>query len=295
MAKGGRASKIVPPEAEPRSEAQGELATLSELQVQTLKDTPEVLRKKIIKLIETEDAYFALSGSDPREALSCCPVDNVGEANLLVEAGILEALRRPGLPGARQVSMYAFKNEIDHEGGGASFQKNEPLRQAALSILLNCKESLLFKFFRWVLLAFVLVSIGYGIFYQEHTQDKDLVAQLSLPAEEHILVAFFGSDQHCKFCDNIRTFSEETLREHFSEKLNQKRFVFKTINTDQSEFRWCKQEYEIFTATVVLIEFQNGKETRRMTLEKVWELFEDQSAFTAMLREELTKFAEGSP
>jgi hypothetical protein len=95
--------------------------------LEALADAAEPMRRRLLKLIERGDDYFLLVGSDPADKDGCCPSDDVGRANALVRAGVLE-----GWTASAEAScpstVYAFAGEITSRGEQPSFAKNEKLR-----------------------------------------------------------------------------------------------------------------------------------------------------------------------
>lgn len=85
------------------------------------------MRRRIKTVIERGEEYFVLTGSDPAQKDGCCPSNDVGEGNMLVEAGILSSsldMTNAECP----ATIYAFAAEIRRLGDKPSFVRNEPLR-----------------------------------------------------------------------------------------------------------------------------------------------------------------------
>ena len=61
--------------------------------------------------------------------MGCCPSDEVGEANRLVEAGVLSAISQEVYGNACPVSYYAFKDEIFVHEEDIQFKKNQEIRR----------------------------------------------------------------------------------------------------------------------------------------------------------------------
>jgi len=90
-------------------------------------DVPPDMRRRIKTVIERGEDYFVLTGSDPAQKDGCCPSNEVGEANLLVQAGLLSSsldMTNADCP----ATIYAFAAEIRKLGDKPSFVRNEPLR-----------------------------------------------------------------------------------------------------------------------------------------------------------------------
>ena len=99
-------------------------------------DAAEPLRRRLLKLIERGDEYFLLVGSDPADAEGCCPSDDVGRANALVKAGVLEAWTASAEASCPS-TVYAFAGEIASRGEQPAFTRNEALRESIRTLILE--------------------------------------------------------------------------------------------------------------------------------------------------------------
>ena len=91
-----------------------------------LNEASDDMRRRLLAMIERGDPYFILTGSDPNQKDGCCPSNEVGEANRLAEAGILDTLGASFNTDC-PVTIYAFLGEIK-KGDAPDFTKNEALR-----------------------------------------------------------------------------------------------------------------------------------------------------------------------
>jgi hypothetical protein len=98
-------------------------------QLEALAAAAEPMRRRLRKLIERGDDYFLLVGSDPADADGCCPSDDVGHANALVRAGILEGWTASA-EASCPATVYAFAGEIASRGEQPTFKRNEEIRAA---------------------------------------------------------------------------------------------------------------------------------------------------------------------
>ncbi|HYE97580.1 MAG TPA: hypothetical protein VEJ18_01665 [Planctomycetota bacterium] len=128
----GPAALLAPDEGAPLFRpAAGEDAALFR---RALIGTSEPMRRRLRALLERGEEYFILVGSDPSDQDGCCPSDDVGAANALVRAGVLEAwCSSPAA--ACPATVYAFAGEIRSGGERPSFTRNEAVRARALDLL----------------------------------------------------------------------------------------------------------------------------------------------------------------
>ena len=96
------------------------------------------LQPRLTRLIEEDRKYFILTGSDPADEMGCCPSDEVGEANMLVRAGLLSTVSQETYGNACPVSYYAFKGEIFVQDEHIQIQKNKEIRKKVYQLNQFC-------------------------------------------------------------------------------------------------------------------------------------------------------------
>jgi hypothetical protein len=94
-----------------------------------LDELPEDMKRRLQTVLARGEEYFILTGSDPAQKDGCCPSNDVGVANRLVEAGILQS-RGAGANSDCPVTLYAFAAEIRSGIAKPTFVRNEALRAA---------------------------------------------------------------------------------------------------------------------------------------------------------------------
>lgn len=110
----------------------GDLAPAREArdaQLDALDELPDAMKRRLQTVVSRGEEYFILTGSDPAQKDGCCPSNDVGIANQLVDRGILES--RGELANSEcPVTLYAFASEIRAGGGKPAFVRNDALRAA---------------------------------------------------------------------------------------------------------------------------------------------------------------------
>jgi hypothetical protein len=95
---------------------------------------PEAMKRRLGAVIERGEDFFVLTGSDPNQKDGCCPSNEVGEANVLVQAGILSSSVESANADC-PATIFAFAAEIRRLTEKPTFLRNEPLRAAVLDRL----------------------------------------------------------------------------------------------------------------------------------------------------------------
>lgn len=99
-----------------------------------LEGLSDPLRTRLRRMLDRDDSYLMVQGSDPAEG-GCCPLPQVGELNRLVRAGLLDSWVSP-MSGECPVTVYAPAGEIEHGSGPMpAFGRNEILRMALAALL----------------------------------------------------------------------------------------------------------------------------------------------------------------
>lgn len=97
-----------------------------DLNLDALDDIHCELRERLRQVIEKGEKQFLITGSDPRSPFGCCPDAKVGDANALVEAGVLSSLRVPAPPDSCPTTIYAFRGELRDEASGQPSSTIQP-------------------------------------------------------------------------------------------------------------------------------------------------------------------------
>lgn len=101
----------------------------------SLKVVNDEILRRIRKMIVNCDRYFILTGSSPSDPDGCCPSLEVGEAEKLVDSGILSSYLKPAPPDACPVTIFAIKGELSSSAGKLDFKENSELREEILNHL----------------------------------------------------------------------------------------------------------------------------------------------------------------
>jgi hypothetical protein len=96
---------------------------------EALDEIPPAMKRRLLALLDRNEDYFILTGSDPVQKDGCCPSNDVGVANRLVEAGILDS-HGAGSNSECPVLLYAFHSEIRAGGGKPTFVHRDSFRAA---------------------------------------------------------------------------------------------------------------------------------------------------------------------
>lgn len=150
----------------------------------------------------------------------------------------------------------------------------------------------LYKIFKWSLIAFVIFSVLLGIrrcyYQQKNTTDEISYSQLQPLKDGQIQLVLFHNQKRCHQCLQMEQFAEEVLNEQFGKSIENKSLVFKTITIDEPENQAMVRQFGIFAATLVLMEFEGGELVYARVLTKGPELYQQKNNFKEYLKQELS-------
>lgn len=273
--------------------------TTSAVNFEALKETAAEMRQRLLNLIESQADFFTITGSDARDINSCCPSDGVTAANQLVESGVLQVVRPNESVDACPVNVYAFAGEIKPGENHPTFEINAEFRQKVKSTIKQNQKprgNKMVTLIRWVLLAFVLLSLM--IVGVKNFSDNSkiagvpltltLVEEFDVPFSDGILIFLFHREERCDFCNNMESHIQEALTQ-FSINA-QSGLAFRLVNMDLPKYAGLKKKYDVFTSTVVFIKVQNNEESGSFIFSDAWHLFDKKEKFIAAFKTELFKF-----
>jgi hypothetical protein len=251
------------------------------------------MKNRLAKMIEDDEKYFLLTGSDPADKFGCCPSEEVAEANRLVDAGILLSISENDHRNSCPVTTYAFLDEIKaNEGGTITFQSNTQFRKSVLSEINRGSGTQRRKLIRWFLFIFIGISLLYGglkTIHQLSDADKGGLYDILSPLEKgRTYVLLFHFHKRCLQCLQMENYTRNLLTEEYKNEINAKIIELRLIDMDAHPE--LIRQYGFITAAIMLVEFEENGKKRVRILDKAWTLFNDETEFKSLVRKEIDEF-----
>ncbi len=265
-----------------------------------LDDISVEMRKKLRVVIEQHHPNFVLVGSDPSEEGGCCPSTDVGHANALVAAGILESWQAGCGKDACPGTFYAFAGERVPETSPTEYKTNDELRARVAERLGKTGEEggLLKKGVQTLLLLFVAVCVGVLVARDMKGEKRSgggadaSIAEAASSLEDGYLISVVKTARSCSSCETMEANAQKTLRIHYSEEVKNGRILYASVAAYGDENRDFRGREGILATSLVLMEVKNGEVMRSKVLSDIWQVLNKEEAFIDMLNTELGQFAE---
>ena len=104
-----------------------------------------------------------------------------------------------------------------------------------------------------------------------------------------VMAYYFHGNFRCYNCFTIEQYSKEAIEKYFPEQLKNGRLSFSVINTDMPENEHFIKDYQLYTKSLIVAEFKNGKQVKWTNLDKVWNYIRDRDAFYNYVKTEIEK------
>lgn len=118
------------------------------------------------------------------------------------------------------------------------------------------------------------------------------MADVAPRPERVIRVTYFSTSVRCVACVNLETMTKESLNEAFAGELASGRMEWRMVMVDRPENRHLIGQYGLFTKSVIVSEWVDGREARWKNLDMVWRLLRDAGAFRNYVVTEVREFSE---
>jgi hypothetical protein len=105
-----------------------------------------------------------------------------------------------------------------------------------------------------------------------------------------LFVYYFHGDKRCSNCIKLESYTKEAVDSAYANPLKDSLIVWRVINTDEDANKHYRDDYQLYTKSVVLSEVRAGKEVRWKNLEKVWDYLGDKAAFKSYICDEVASF-----
>jgi len=250
------------------------------------------LKKRIEDVIRNKKKYFILTGSDPSELKGCCPSAEVEEAVMLEKAGILSRYAQPIPEGACPINIFAFKNEINADGGDINFTPDDEFRKEVIDYITGNRNQSVLRYIRVALLLFVFASLTLLVIKNIQTSSDDgdtgLFELLNPGTDDQLMIVLFHYNERCEMCLNLEQYTLSFLENNeltYGEELQ-----FTRVIIDDAKNAGIIRDFNIYTSTLMLVKFEGTEEKKVRVIENAWQFYRDEDAFREMLSLEMGKF-----
>lgn len=110
------------------------------------------------------------------------------------------------------------------------------------------------------------------------------------PLSHKVIAYYFHGDTRCAGCRRIETWSAEAIRSSFQKELESGGLEWKVINVDEAGNEHFNDDYQLYTKSLIIVDFRDGKQSKWKNLKGVWNYLSDQSEFSKYVSYEVGEY-----
>ncbi|MGD0776998.1 MAG: nitrophenyl compound nitroreductase subunit ArsF family protein, partial [Candidatus Solibacter sp.] len=121
--------------------------------------------------------------------------------------------------------------------------------------------------FSSIVVFFLAVAALFAIFvHAEKGRADSPTAPQPLTADTKVIAYYFHVTARCTTCRAIESYSREVIEREFGADIAGNRLQYKLVNVQLLENRHFVKDYQLFTKSLVLVRFENGREAEHKVL-----------------------------
>ena len=123
------------------------------------------------------------------------------------------------------------------------------------------------------------------------TQPQNTVQNTANSADQvhhsKIIAYYFHGTVRCMTCRKIESLSHDVVASDFMAQLKTGDLEWHAVNLDLPENTHFIRDYQLVARSLVLVKYENGKQTGYKNLQEIWRLVNDEKAFRKYIKGEL--------
>ena len=112
----------------------------------------------------------------------------------------------------------------------------------------------------------------------------------SIQPEPKLIVYYFHGRKRCMSCRTIEGYTNDAIQTYFGEQLENGRLEWLVRNYVNPEYAHFKDDFQLYTQSVVLVDMNGDQMVRWKNLNEVWTLLRNKNAYYDYIRREVEAF-----
>jgi len=122
----------------------------------------------------------------------------------------------------------------------------------------------------------------------QDTAKKDLK-----PPKDVVTVYYFHTTHRCPTCNMFEGLAKAVVEKDFADKVKTNQLAFEPVNIDEAGNKHFVQDYKLYTKSVIISVYKDGKEVSWKNLDKLWELARDRDKLREYLHSNIAEALKG--
>lgn len=103
---------------------------------------------------------------------------------------------------------------------------------------------------------------------------------------------YFYTNRRCWSCTTIERLAQEAIAASFGDELQSGKLQWQALNVEQPENKHFIEDFQLYTKSVIIAEYKDGKPVRWQNLPDVWKLYRDKQKYHDYVAHETRVFME---
>lgn len=99
-----------------------------------------------------------------------------------------------------------------------------------------------------------------------------------------VIVYYLHGQARCPTCYKMEQYSREAIEANFKDALVSGKLEFKVINVEDKGNEHFNKDYQLYTKSLILSLVKDGKETKWINLDKIWEYAGNKEIFIGYVK-----------
>ncbi len=148
------------------------------------------------------------------------------------------------------------------------------------------------------LLLFVALSVTYFVVSESRkpaaADGSQQSSSTATDPKTKVIAYYFHGNFRCVSCRKLESLSQQAVMAGFPEELSQGELRWAAVNVEQGGNGHFISDYRLFSRSLVLVRFKDGKQVEYKNLIKAWELLQDDEALKKYVQAEVRSFLQES-
>ena len=110
------------------------------------------------------------------------------------------------------------------------------------------------------------------------------------PSTGKVFAYYFHGSMRCPTCYKLEQYSKEAVEVNFKDVLASGKLEFKAVNLEDKGNQHYSKDYQLYTKSLILSLIEDGKETKWINLDKIWEYVGNKQRFMDYVKNAVADF-----
>lgn len=133
---------------------------------------------------------------------------------------------------------------------------------------------------------FIITSVALLLSPSLNSQDNKAPAEV----KDYVKVFYFHGERRCQTCNNIEKMTKTAVQNNFSNELTNGKVKIESVNFEKDENKKYVKDFQLYSSSVIIVKYKNGKQIEWKNCQKIWELVRNQPEFMEYIKKEVNSY-----